>query len=342
MPPSYRRPSQARATPVAPGGLGDGGRHRGPDPRVERRGDDHVLGQVVADQGGQRLGGGQLHALGDRAWRARRTRPRKMPGNASTLLIWLGKSERPVATTRAYLCATSGWTSGVGLARPKMIDSGAIRATSSSGTVPPETPDVDVGAVEHVGQRAGAAGLVGGHLGERALDRRQVAAPGVQDALAVGDREVLDAGVEQDLGDRDAGGAGAGDDHPGRLRVAAGQPERVGERGEGDDRGAVLVVVEDRDVEHRLEPVLDLEAARRGDVLEVDPAEARRQPGDGLDDLLDVGGARQIGTPSTPPNCLNSTALPSITGIAAAGPMSPSPSTAVPSVTTATVLGTHV
>ena len=52
--------------------------------------------------------------------------------------------------------------------------------------------------------------------------------------------------------------------------------------------------------------------------------------------------ARQIGTPSTPPNCLNSTALPSITGIAAAGPMSPRPSTAVPSVTTATVLGTHV
>jgi hypothetical protein len=31
-------------------------------------------------------------------------------------------------------------------------------------------------------------------------------------------------------------------------------------------------------------------------------------------------------------------ALPSITGIAAAGPMSPSPSTAVPSDTTATVL----
>ena len=48
--------------------------------------------------------------------------------------------------------------------------------------------------------------------------------------------------------------------------------------------------------------------------------------------------SRQIGTASTPPNCLNSTALPSITGIAAAGPMSPRPSTAVPSVTTATVL----
>ena len=48
--------------------------------------------------------------------------------------------------------------------------------------------------------------------------------------------------------------------------------------------------------------------------------------------------SRQIGQASTPPNSLNSIALPSITGIAASGPMSPSPSTAVPSVTTATVL----
>ena len=63
-----------------------------------------------------------------------------MPGNASTLLIWFGKSERPVATTRACRWATSGCTSGFGLAIAKMIASGAIRATSSSGTVPPETP----------------------------------------------------------------------------------------------------------------------------------------------------------------------------------------------------------
>ena len=46
--------------------------------------------------------------------------------------------------------------------------------------------------------------------------------------------------------------------------------------------------------------------------------------------------ARQIGQASTPPNSLKSAALPSITGIAASGPMSPSPSTAVPSLTTAT------
>ena len=47
---------------------------------------------------------------------------------------------------------------------------------------------------------------------------------------------------------------------------------------------------------------------------------------------------RQMGKASTPANSLNSIALPSMTGIAASGPMSPSPRTAVPSLTTATVL----
>ena len=48
--------------------------------------------------------------------------------------------------------------------------------------------------------------------------------------------------------------------------------------------------------------------------------------------------ARQIGKASMPANSLNSTALPSITGRAASGPMSPRPSTAVPSLTIATQL----
>ncbi|MNC00802.1 hypothetical protein D3C75_481380 [compost metagenome] len=47
--------------------------------------------------------------------------------------------------------------------------------------------------------------------------------------------------------------------------------------------------------------------------------------------------SRQIGTASTSANCLNSAAFPSMTGMAARGPMSPSPSTAVPSLITATV-----
>ena len=105
-----------------------------------------------------------------------------------------------------------------------------------------------------------------------------------------------------------------------------------------DDGGAVLVVVEHRDVEQLLQALLDLEALGRGDVLEVDAAEHR---GDALDRLDDLVGrrctSRQIGKPSTPAKCLNSSALPSMTGRDASGPMSPRPSTAVPSVTMATV-----
>ena len=48
--------------------------------------------------------------------------------------------------------------------------------------------------------------------------------------------------------------------------------------------------------------------------------------------------ARQIGQASMPANCLKSAALPSMTGMAASGPMLPRPSTAEPSVTTATLL----
>ena len=48
--------------------------------------------------------------------------------------------------------------------------------------------------------------------------------------------------------------------------------------------------------------------------------------------------SRQMGKASTPPNCLNRTDLPSITGMAASAPMFPRPRTAEPSETTATRL----
>jgi hypothetical protein len=76
----------------------------------------------------------------------------------------------------------------------------------------------------------------------------------------------------------------------------------------------VLVVVEHRDVELR--------------------ANARTMPTISSTSVV----PRQSGNASTPANSLNSRALPSITGIAASGPMSPRPRTAVPSEITATVL----
>ena len=53
-----------------------------------------------------------------------------------------------MATTAACRRATSGCTSGVGLASANTMLFGAIEAISSSGTCPPETPDEHVGALE--------------------------------------------------------------------------------------------------------------------------------------------------------------------------------------------------
>ena len=62
--------------------------------------------------------------------------------------------------------------------------------------------------------------------------------------------------------------------------------------GKHHNGGAVLVVMEHGDVELVDQTALDLEAARRGDVLEVDAAEAGGEAFDGLDDLVDVLGIK--------------------------------------------------
>ena len=74
-------------------------------------------------------------------------------------------------------------------------------------------------------------------------------------------------GSEQDLGDGDTGRTRAGDDDAQIAEAAAGQLRGVAQRGQHDDGGAVLVVVEDRDVERVLQPALELEAARRARCL---------------------------------------------------------------------------
>ena len=89
---------------------------------------------------------------------------------------------------------------------------------------------------------------------------------------------------------RDRRGTGA-DEHDAGLRdVAAGHLERVEQRGAGDDGGAVLVIVEDRDGERLPQPLLDVEAVRRADVLQVDPADRRLQHLAEADDVLGLRG----------------------------------------------------
>jgi hypothetical protein len=147
--------------------------------------------------------------------------------------------------------------------------------------------DEHVSPRQHLLQRPGVPVDVG-VLGDPGQRRVHALATGVDDALDVADGHVDGAGVQQHLQHGGAGGTGAGQ-HDARLADVLGDdPQRVAQRGQHHDGRAVLVVVEDRDVEPLAQTCLDLEAARRRDVLEVDAGEAGRDGRDGLDDLVDV------------------------------------------------------
>ena len=218
--------------------------------------------------------------------------PRKMKGKHRTLLTWLGKSERPVqimASGRA-LRASSGMISGVGLASAMTSGLSAI-ALDHVGLqhVGRRQAEENVGAVDHVAQHA-LVGLLG-------IDRlpavHQRVAAFVHDAVDVADPDVLALRAQRDqqieAGDRRRTGAGGDDLDVGDLLAV--QQQRIGDRGADDDGGAMLVVMEHRDLHARLELRLDLEALRALDVLEIDAAEGRLQRRHRLDHALDgVGG----------------------------------------------------
>ena len=99
-----------------------------------------------------------------------------------------------------------------------------------------------------------------------------------------------DAHALDQFGAGDRRRAGAVHHHLDVAELAAGQEAGVDQARGGDDRGAVLVVVEDRDVHPLLQRLLDDEAVGRGDILEVDPAEARLEQFDRVDEALAVLG----------------------------------------------------
>ena len=63
---------------------------------------------------------------------------------------------------------------------------------------------------------------------------------------------------------------------------------RIDQPGQRDDRRAVLVVVEDRDIALFLQLPLDFKAPRRGDILQVHAAEAAGEQVDRVHDLVDI------------------------------------------------------
>ena len=175
-------------------------------------------------------------------------------------------SSRTSATSSAVI-------SGSGLAMAKMIGFGAIEATMSLVTAPlAERP-------KNTSAPFSASASVRAVVFDRVRRLPLVHAVGaalIDHALGVAEDQVfvLEADGFEQLQAGDAGGAGAVADELGVLDLAAGQVERIEQAGGRDDRGAVLVVMEHRDVEQFAQPLLDDEALRRLDVLEVDAAPA--------------------------------------------------------------------
>jgi hypothetical protein len=142
--------------------------------------------------------------------------------------------------------------------------------------------DKDVGPHHRLCQRAGRR-----IRRQLLLEGVEALALGVHDAAAVAENQVLASYAEIDVvvGAGDAGGAGAVEDHPNLLDRLADQLQGVEQGRPRDDRGTVLVIVEDRDVHLAAQGLLDLEALGRLDVLQVDATEGRFEKLDKTDDL---------------------------------------------------------
>ena len=287
MPGSYGA-RDVRATPSRTRRLGDRrGDARAYVPVEDAR--DHVLGAelVVQDHRRERVARGDLHPFGDPA-RADVQRSSEDAREREHVVDLVGVVRAPGPDDGDDVVDLPGATSGVGLAIAKTIAPSAIVRTPAAVTAPrSREADEDVRAGEQLVGRALLAVRVR-PLGERRLRRAETRSAAVHGAVPVGADHVAGAGVEEDVGGRDARGADAGDHDLDVLDPLADDLERVDERGERDDRRAVLVVVEHGDVELGAQALLDLEAARRRDVLEVDAAEGRRDRHAERDDLVDV------------------------------------------------------
>src|SRR5207248_1057080 len=84
------------------------------------------------------------------------------------------------------------------------------------------------------------------------------------------------------------GGARPDEDHLDLIDLLSDDLQGIQESGGRDDGGSVLVVMKNRYRQALLELLLDLEALRRLDVLQVDPAKCRRDPRDRFNEDIRV------------------------------------------------------
>ena len=114
----------------------------------------------------------------------------------------------------------------------------------------------------------------------------------VDHALGVAEDDVFGCKTHR-LDEFDAGnrrGSRAVADELGGLEIAARQMQRIDEAGCGDDRRAMLVVMEDRDVHDLAQALLDDEALGRLDILEIDAAEGGAEKAHAIDEFVRILG----------------------------------------------------
>ena len=250
----------------------------------------HLVRNVLAREFRQRLGGGDLHRVVD-GRRAHVERAAEDVGEAQDVVHLVrviaaaGRDDRVLADRSRLLGRDLGVRIGhgeddrlVGHRLHHVLGQRALHGQAEE----------DVRALHRLGQRARL-----GLRGMRGLPLvHALGAPLVHHALGVAEDHVLGPHPHRlqqlDAGDRR--GARAIHHEAGLAQVAAGQMRRVDQPGRGNDRCAVLVVVEDRNVHQLAQPLLDDEALGRLDVLEIDAAEARAEIAHRVDEFVHVLG----------------------------------------------------
>ncbi len=235
----------------------------------------------------QGVGRGEQHGLGDRA-RLRVEQAAEDAGEGQHVVDLVRVVGPAGGHHRGVLPGVVGRHLGLGVGQREdhclVGHGGDVVAVEDAGG---RDADEHVGAL-HRAPHVAAVPLGVGVVGDPAQRVVEVVAALVDRAQVVADDDVSRPRREEQPQHGRARGAGPGhrDLHVGQR--LADDAQRVRQGGQHADGRAVLVVVEDGDVEQVAEPPLDLEAPRRRDVLEVDAAEAGRDAADDLHDGVDV------------------------------------------------------
>src|SRR6185369_3808350 len=250
----------------------------------------HLVGHVFARQGGERVGGGDLHRIIDCAG-AYVERAAEDIREAEDIIDLVGivraaGGDDGVGTHLTYFLR-GDFRIGIGHGEDDRLVRHRLDHLLGHLTLGRQAEE-DVGSLHRFGQRAG--------FGRRRVRRLPLvhgfSAALIDHALGVAQDDLL-AGQAHALEQFDAGdrrGAGAVDHQRDVLQLSSGEMQRVDQAGGGYDRRAVLVVMEDGDVEQLTQALFNDETFRRLDVFEIDAAEGLADITYAIDELVDVLG----------------------------------------------------